>query len=91
MNENGAVELQVYVEAGCAQCERAAELAKEIDSDYAQLAVEVIDVTEASIRPDEVFAVPTFMLNGKVVSLGNPEQSTLRQEIETLLRDKRSV
>ena len=89
MSENGAIELQVYVKPGCAQCERASELAREIDSDYKQLAVEVIDMATAPTRHDDVFAVPTFILNGKVVSLGNPGRKDLRREIESLLRSHR--
>ena len=91
MNENGTVELQVYVEAGCAQCERATQLARQIDGDYARLTVRVIDMGDPRARPDEVFAVPTFLLNGRVVSLGNPERRRLRQEIEALLRAQDSV
>ena len=91
MSENHTVELQVYIEAGCAQCERAVQLAQEVDDDYSQLAVRLIDIGDAAPRPDEVFAVPTFMLNGRVFSLGNPRQSQLREEIEALLRKQYGV
>ncbi len=91
MSENHTVELQVYIEAGCAQCERAVRLAQEVDDDYSQLAVRLIDIGDEAPRPDDVFAVPTFMLNGRVFSLGNPRQSHLRQEIEALLRKQDGV
>ncbi len=91
MNSNGTPELQVYVKAGCAQCERATKLAQEVESDYAQLAVRVIDMADASASADDVFAVPTFILNGKVISLGNPGRNDLRREIESLLRDHGSM
>lgn len=85
MNRSGVIELQVYVQPGCPQCERATELAQEIDGDYEQLAVEVIDMATAPAHHDDVFAVPTFILNGKVISLGNPGRNDLRREIESLL------
>lgn len=91
MKSDNTPELQVYVKAGCAQCDRATELALEVEADYAQLAVRVIDMAEAPTRPDDVFAVPTFILNGKVISLGNPERSDLRREIEVLLHNMRSI
>ncbi|MCH7699988.1 MAG: thioredoxin family protein [Chloroflexi bacterium] len=92
MNDNSKrVELHVYIETGCEQCERAVQLAQEIDNGYSRLAVSVIDVGESAVRPDDVFAVPTFMLNGRVFSLGNPQETHLRQEIEALLRERDSV
>ncbi len=86
MSENHAAELQVFVEAGCDLCRRALHLAEEVDGADPGLAVRVIDVSEAAERRDDVFAVPTFVLNGRVFSLGNPEQSFLREAIESLLR-----
>ena len=91
MSEDNTVELQVYIEAGCVQCERAVQLAQAVDDDYSRLAVRLIDIGEAAPRPDDVFAVPTFMLNGRVFSLGNPRQSQLREEIEALLRRQDGV
>ena len=85
MSSDSAPELQVYVKADCPQCQRATELAQEVESHYAQLAVRVIDMADPSVRPDDVFAVPTFVLNGKVISLGNPGRNDLRREIESLL------
>lgn len=85
MKGSEAVELQVYVEAGCAPCKRAMQLAEEVEQDYAGLSVRVIDVATSASPPDNVFAVPTFLINGKVFSLGNPPLGDLRQEIETLL------
>ena len=82
------VELEVFVEAGCEPCERAVRLAQEVDNDYPQLAVRLVDLSESATRPEEVFAVPTFMLNGRVLSLGNPQRSRLRGEIEALLRGR---
>jgi hypothetical protein len=32
-------------------------------------------------RPDEVFAVPTYLLNGRTIYLGNPTCEDLRQTL----------
>ena len=76
--------LDVYVETGCRFCERAMEIAQEIDEAYPRMSVRVIDVTDAPDTAD-VFAVPTFVLNGEVISLGNPKRTELRRAIESLL------
>ena len=91
MIEDRAVELQVFVEAGCEPCQHALRLAEEVDGEYPELAVRVIDVSEPSGQRDDVFAVPTFVLNGRVFSLGNPKRSLLRRAIESLLRRQDSV
>jgi len=85
VSQNGAVELEVFIESGCLSCERAVRLAKDVDTNYPELSVRVIDIGGDTARPEEVFAVPTFMLNGRVVSLGNPPASDLCSEIEALL------
>ena len=88
MTEDETVELQVFVEAGCQLCDRARLLSGAVDSDYPALAVRVIDIGDTPAHDDAVFAVPTFVLNGRLLSLGNPQNSHLRQEIETLLRQR---
>lgn len=89
MSGEYTVELQIFVEAGCHMCEHALCLAQEVDNEYPQLAVRVVDVgDEPSGRHEDVFAVPTFVLDGRILSLGNPQPGHLRQEIESLLRGR---
>lgn len=81
--------LQIYVEAGCAGCSRAREIANELGSLYPGLSVEVIDIAAPdSTVPDEVFAVPTYLLDGEVVSLGNPGPEDLTRLVEAALTDQ---
>ncbi len=80
-----AVQLDVYVEAGCPSCKRAVKIAREADEAYPDMAVMIIDVAESDAPPADVFAVPTFVLNGEVVSLGNPRRADLNRAIESLL------
>lgn len=88
MSDDKVVELQVFVESGCQQCKRALTLASEVGGDFPQLAVRIVDIAETPERRDDVFAVPTFVLNNHVLSLGNPQRAKLRQEIESTLRQQ---
>lgn len=54
---------------------------------YPSMSVRVIDVADADAA-GRVFAVPTFVLNGEIVSLGNPDRSDLRRRIESLLAQR---
>jgi thiol-disulfide isomerase/thioredoxin len=65
--------LQVYVSSECLNCDEALSLAEEAAARYPDVVVRVIDLDlNGSPPPDPVVAVPTYVLNGRVVSLGNP-------------------
>ncbi len=46
--------------------------------------MELVDLSSAQ-RPENVFAAPTYLLNGKVISLGNPYPNELRRKLEDAL------
>lgn len=75
--------LQVYVSTGCDSCARAREIGAEVSGAYPGVTVEIVDVSEASGSglPDAVIAVPTYLLDGVVVSLGNPHLASLREKL----------
>ncbi|MCK5922905.1 MAG: thioredoxin family protein [Methylococcales bacterium] len=75
------VKLQVYVTENCWTCTESRHIASEIANEFPQVNVELLDMTHEK-RPDNVFAVPTFLLNGRVVSLGNPHRHVLKQKIQ---------
>ena len=53
--------------------------------------MEVVDLSRLGAeRPDYVFAVPTFVLNGRVFSLGNPHLSRLVAAVEAALDGRRN-
>lgn len=74
------VKLQVYIADDCWTCEETKRIVADMASQFPELAVELLDLNEVE-RPDEVFAVPTYLLNGRVISLGNPTRQELRQKL----------
>jgi thiol-disulfide isomerase/thioredoxin len=65
--------LTVYVDEYCPGCVKARQTASFIEQEYPDVQVRVIDVSEDSeLVPNEVFATPTYMLDNRIVSLGNP-------------------
>jgi len=79
------IKLCVYVERDCWNCQEARALAQEMAEAFPQLHVEVVEMAQGVDRPDGVFAAPTFTLNGRVISLGNPTREALRRRIERTL------
>jgi hypothetical protein len=71
--------LEIYIAESCFGCERAREMARKVGEwDLPHVTVSLRDIGDRStLRPDNVFAVPTYLLDGRVISLGNPEESRL--------------
>ena len=66
--------LKVFVAEDCAGCAEARAIAGRIQKEYPTLAVEVVELADSGAAlPEGVFATPTYMLNNRVVSLGNPK------------------
>ncbi len=62
----------------------------EIARQFPQLITEIINLDEPGAeKPEEVFAVPTYVLDGKVVSLGNPYREQMSAKIKAALTEKR--
>ena len=67
------MKLDIFVVAGCTFCDRATTIAREIADRCPCINVAMVDVARAGDSlPDSVFAVPTYLLDGQMVSLGNP-------------------
>ena len=66
--------LRIFVAEHCSGCKEALDIARSIKQEYPHtFTVEVVDVTRSLADiPESVFATPTYMLNNKIVSLGNP-------------------
>ena len=48
----------------------------------------LVDLNETPPDRDDVFAVPTFVLEDRVLSLGNPQESDLHDEVASLLSER---
>jgi hypothetical protein len=75
--------LEIYVAPNCFGCETARALAGNVRAlRRPDLEVRLLDLSEPDvIRPPAVFAVPTYILDGRVISLGNPEQDWLLDQL----------
>ncbi len=74
--------LTIYVSSsGCTPCTRARELGGALIGAYPDVKVELVDVGSLAPGelPDAVVAVPTYVLDGMVISMGNPLEATLRE------------
>jgi len=77
------MDLQIYISDHCWGCQEARRIATLMRRSYPGLRVELIDLDgEEGERPDQVFAAPTYLLNGRIVSLGTPRLETLRELVE---------
>ncbi len=80
--------LTLYIEQGCLSCGDSIEVAERAQDTFPHIDVHVIDLGVSSdVRPDRVFAVPTFMLDGEVVSLGTPSWERLEPLLRSALKD----
>jgi hypothetical protein len=76
--------LQVFVQAGCEPCAHARVLAERAADAFPGVAVDVIDIDEDDVDPPhEVFAVPSFLIDGQMFSLGNPSWEQLAGALDS--------
>lgn len=65
--------LKIFVRDDCSGCVEAHRIAARVMQDFPHLIVEIINIGDPqAIVPEAVFATPTYMLNNRIVSLGNP-------------------
>jgi hypothetical protein len=61
-------------------------LALEVSNAFSGILIEIINLDDpGAIKPENVFAVPTYVLDGKIVSLGNPYRDQLVSKIRSQL------
>ena len=73
--------LQIVVARYCAACEEARAIGLEMQVTFPKLAVDLVEIDGSHPVPDGVVATPTYLLDGAVISLGNPRREMLVDEI----------
>ncbi len=75
--------LKVFVAEHCPGCNEARTVVTRIERDYPDITVEIVDINDSQVViPEAVFATPTFMLNNRIVSLGNPHPDQIARWVE---------
>lgn len=78
--------LRIYIGKHCWSCEEALRLADDVRKRFVQLNVELIDLDdESSVNYDDVFSTPTYVFNGRTISLGNPSPEELFAKVSASL------
>ena len=74
--------LCVYISDDCASCEQAVELAQWVEDSISELDVKVVNVSNPGVEmPPGVSATPSYVLDGKVIHLGNPAREWLFERL----------
>lgn len=74
------VKLEIFVVDDCWSCEESRRIAAEAQARFTDVEVTLRDL-ESDRCPPEVFAAPTYLLDGKIISLGNPRREELWERI----------
>jgi hypothetical protein len=82
------VSVAIYVAGHCYMCDYTYEVAEIIRQEYPQVDLQLIDLMDPTQAiPPEVFATPTYLLNGRVWSLGNPSIKDVRTKLSQALAE----
>jgi hypothetical protein len=69
--------LQVLVAEGCLTCRWAVRLAREVQQARPSHHVVVLDVSDGEVTDHRIVGTPTYLIDGEVAFMGNPERDTL--------------
>jgi hypothetical protein len=83
-NATKAVAIEIYVASHCFVCDFAQEIAELIRREYPQIPLRWLDIEQGAVMPENVFATPTYLLNGQVWFLGNPTPEQVRHALAEL-------
>lgn len=75
--------LEVYVSSHCGGCGEAVRLAREAAARFPGVDVRLVDLDDGGTMPQVVVAVPTYVMDGRVVWLGNPAPEDLYARLRT--------
>ena len=73
--------LDVYLEDTCWACSESRRIVAEIAPMVPHVEIELRDLSDKK-RPDNVFATPTYVLDGRVIFMGNPTMEELLEKLD---------
>lgn len=77
-----AIRVEIYVADHCLSCEYAYEIAGTIEEKFPAVDLRIINLSQTTEPiPDAVFATPTYLLNGRLWSLGNPSSADIQARL----------
>jgi len=79
--------LEIVVAPDCVGCAEARAIAEEIQGRFASVEVHLLELGGDRPIPKQVVATPTYLLDGAVISLGNPRMETLMRLIRRRMND----
>lgn len=81
-----ATRVDIYVADHCAVCAYAYEVAETIHRDFPEVELVITNLSHTTEAiPDTVFATPTYLLNGRLWSLGNPSPEDVQTRLSQAL------
>jgi hypothetical protein len=85
-NGCGSHRLSLYITSDCFSCQESVSIISEVAKRFPELITEVVNLENAgAVKPDEVFAVPTYLMDGKMLFMGNPYLETMISSIRDVL------
>lgn len=72
--------LTVYIADDCWSCAETQRILDDVMPLFPDLLLNLVDTAQQPL-PDNVFAVPTYLLNGEIISLGNPTREALQKRL----------
>ncbi|RIK42902.1 MAG: hypothetical protein DCC55_07490 [Chloroflexi bacterium] len=82
-------QITIYVAKHCTTCDYSYQVAEEIRRKFPHVQVRIVDLEQTTeVIPEIVFATPTYLLDGRVWSLGNPSPAHVEQTLSPLTRKR---
>jgi len=84
--QKNGVCVKIYVAEHCSVCDYTYEIAATIQRKFPEVDLEIVDMANPSEQiPENVFATPTYLLNGQVWSLGNPSHDQVSRTLSDII------
>lgn len=78
--------LKIFITEHCPGCSEAYQIAAWAAQSYTNLIVELIDINlPDAVVPEAVFATPTYMLDDRIISVGNPSRTEVAEWVRKVL------